>query len=200
MAKSQSEETRQAAQGEPAAGGKGQSMARTEPGGGPMAPFRGPRSLELDRPWSFRRLFDEFDRMFEHMQQQILGPQPFRLEALGGWRPRMDVQDTAREVVLTLELPGFEPDEVSIECTEDVLTIRGEHREAEEPGGYRAERSFFRQIVVPAGCDVGKTQATFRNGLLTIRLPRAPEHVRRIPIETEARAGQAQPRPEQRAA
>jgi HSP20 family protein len=101
----------------------------------------------------------------------------------------MDVEDREQELVLTVELPGFDPDEVSVDCTENVLTIRGEHRESHEEGGYRAERGFHRQIAVPSGCDLEKIQATFRSGLLRIRLPRTEQRGRRIPISTEEKPG-----------
>ncbi len=141
----------------------------------------------LARPWSFRQLFDEFDRMFEQMQRQFFGPGLFGAMAPGGgmvWAPGLDVQETNRELVLSAELPGFEPDEIHVDCTEDTLTIRGEHRE-EEGEGYRGRRTFFRQITVPAAYDLEKVKASFRNGLLRIRLPKAPEaQTRRIPIES----------------
>jgi HSP20 family protein len=136
-------------------------------------------------------MFDEFDRMFEDMQLQLLGSplggRPWGLAT--AWAPHMDVEDREQELVLTVELPGFDPDEVSVDCTENVLTIRGEHRESHEEGGYRAERSFHRQIAVPSGCDLEKIQATFRSGLLRIRLPRTEQRGRRIPISTEEKPG-----------
>jgi HSP20 family protein len=88
---------------------------------------------------SLRQVFDEFDRMFEDMQQQLWG------SAFGGrpwgpgvtaWTPRLDVEEKDGELVLTVELPGFAPDEVSVDCTEDVLTIhaRGTGRSAASTG------------------------------------------------------------------
>jgi HSP20 family protein len=140
-------------------------------------------------------MFEEFDQLFEELQRQVLGQDLVRWDAGARWSPRVQIQDTGREVVLTAELPGFEPDELSIQCTEDVLTIQGEHRETDESGGSRAERTFFQQIAIPAGCEVEDIEASYRNGLLTLRLPRTEETVRRIPIQTEG-AGQGQ-RPEE---
>jgi HSP20 family protein len=150
----------------------------------------GSQAMDVNRAWSLRRVFDEFDRMFEDLQQQVLGGSPFRWNTGAGWLPRMQVRDSGRELVLSLELPGFEPDEISIECTEDVLTIRGEHREEDGRGGTFVERSFVRQVAVPPGCDVDRIQASYRNGRLTVRLPRIEESSRRIPISTDGEGGE----------
>ncbi len=165
--------------------GSGQDMTLVEPRGGAMVSGGGRGGAELDRPLSFRRIFEEFDRMFEQLQQQFLGPSPLRFDLGSGWAPRMHARDTGREVELTVELPGFDPSEVTVECTDDVLTLRGEHREGGEPGEYRDERSFIRQITLPPNVDPERAQATFRHGLLRIRIPRARENARQIPISTE---------------
>ncbi|MGH7263450.1 MAG: Hsp20/alpha crystallin family protein [Candidatus Rokuibacteriota bacterium] len=202
MAKATEPEKRQGSP--PEAGGArdvqgqgGQQMTRARQGGAQMT-AEGRQAMDLARPRSFRRMFEEFDQLFEDLQRQVLGQDLVRWDAGARWMPRMRVHDTGAEVVLTAELPGFEPDEVSIQCTDDVLTIRGEHREADEEGGARAERTFFQQMAIPAGCDVEDIQASYRNGLLTLRLPRTQETVRRIPISTEP-SGQGQ-QEQQRAA
>jgi HSP20 family protein len=175
-------------------GSPSQQMAGTEQGRGHAGvPARRERQ-GLARPWSLRQMFDEFDRMFEDMQQQMFGrgflARPWAA-GMADWAPRMDVEDRGQEVVLTVELPGFSPDEVDIDCTDDILTIRGEHRESEEEEGYRAERSFHRELAVPAGCDTEKIEASFRNGLLRIRLPRVEQQRgRRIPISSEQDTGE----------
>jgi HSP20 family protein len=203
MARATDAEKRQSSQSEAGAattgeGGRstataegGQQTVPVQQGGGQLA-RRGRQTTDLARPRSFRRMFDELDRLFEDLQRQVFGQDLLPWGSGDGWLPRMEVQDTGSEVVLTVELPGFEPDEISVECTDDLLTISGEHHETEQRGDVRAARTFFRQIAVPAGCDVDKTRASYRNGVLTIRLPRAQESVRRIPISSEASGGRGQ--------
>ena len=155
-------------------------------GWGPMTPFR--------------RLFDDFDRLFEDMQRSVFGGRgplvagPSALaEGRGGfgWSPSIEIRDAGGEMVVAAELPGVDPKNVQIECTDDGLVIRGETRREEtheEEGVWRSERrygSFYRQIPLPEGIDLDKAKADFRNGLLTIRLPKpetAQQRVRRIPI------------------
>jgi HSP20 family protein len=211
MARAQSDEKREAgpgqSQGQPAAGSAvgeaGQATTPAQGGERGLSPA-GTQAIDVNRTWSLRRVFDEFDRMFEDLQQQMLGGSLLRWNAGAGWLPRMQLQDNGRELVLTLELPGFEPDEIAIECTEDVLTIRGEHREQDSRGGSYVERSFVRQVAVPPGCDVDRIQASYRNGRLTIRQPRIEESSRRIPISTEGegteQSREQRARSEQRAA
>jgi HSP20 family protein len=132
--------------------------------------------------------------MFEDMQQQMFGrrflARPWAA-GMAGWAPQMDIEDRGQEIVLTVELPGFSRDEVNVDCTDDTLTIRGEHRESDDEEGYRAERSFHRELAVPSGCDPEKIQASFRNGLLRIRVPRGEQQRgRRIPISTDQDGGE----------
>lgn len=164
--------------------------ASMEPRRAGLAPVFGGRPATL-----VERLFED---MWDRMAGGFFGPRLLdelmgfhRDQGEGQWVPRLDVRDTGSEVVVMAELPGVDPKDVNIECTEDVLTLRGESREEhEEPegAGYRGERRFFRQIALPPGLDLERAKASFRNGLLRIRVPRqeaAPEHVKRIPITSE---------------
>ncbi|HEX7124952.1 MAG TPA: Hsp20/alpha crystallin family protein [Thermodesulfobacteriota bacterium] len=204
--------------------GQGTQAAEGGQGAGQLAPRGGGRLAtgmpSLLAPWPIgtgvRRLFEDFDRLFEDMQRSFFG-RPLlgqslleewtaapTMGAMGafGWTPRIEMRDTGREVVLAAELPGVDPKDVSVECTEDGLTIRGESRaeETSEEGGiYRSERrygSFYRHIPLPPELDLDKAQAQFQNGLLKIRLPKteaAQQRIRRIPIQAEAGAGQTSP-------
>jgi HSP20 family protein len=174
-------------------GSEGRESTLSQRGG---FPARSSWGLSPWEPWSFRRIFEDFDRMFDEMRREFFGTRFFeggpmaQRSGAGGinWMPRLDVEDTGRELVIQAELPGVDPKDVNVECTEDGLTITGERREerSEAQGGYRSYGRFFRQIPVPAGCDMDKADASFKNGLLRIRLPKAqPENVRRIPINTQ---------------
>lgn len=99
----------------------------------------------------------------------------------GPWEigPRFDIYQNDREVVATAELPGLTSrDDVEITATEDTLTVRGEIRRSEEIGErdyHRSERfygTFARTLSLPARVEPEKATATYKNGILEIRLPK----------------------------
>ncbi|MEW6409414.1 MAG: Hsp20/alpha crystallin family protein [Nitrospirota bacterium] len=89
--------------------------------------------------------------------------------------------DKKDEIVVKVELPGIEKDQVDITLSEDTLTIKGEAKKEEEVKDedyYRCERcygSFSRTINLPARVQGDKSKATFKNGILEICLPKAEE-------------------------
>jgi HSP20 family protein len=106
----------------------------------------------------------------------------------GGWSaPAIDMYQTDDEVVIRAALPGFKADEVQINVTGDVLTLRGEIKQQEEqtssPQG--KERSwhirehrwgaFERSVSLPTAVTADRAVADFENGILTITLPKAEE-------------------------
>jgi HSP20 family protein len=104
-------------------------------------------------------------------------------------RPDVDVAETDREFRITAALPEFDEQDVNVEFANNVLTIQGEKKSASEDRNRlfseHSYRRFERQI--PLHCDVAedKVAASFRNGILTVTLPkspRAPERPKRIPI------------------
>jgi len=99
----------------------------------------------------------------------------------GEWSPSMDVSETENSVVVKAEVPGMERDDIEVSLTGDTLTIKGEKKDErkESKGNYRlVERrygTFSRTIPVPAGIDADKVSAEFKNGVLTITLPKTEE-------------------------
>ena len=95
------------------------------------------------------------------------------------------------ELVITADLPGLSKDEVTVDVTDNVLTLQGERKrehEEEKEGIYRSERSygsFYRAIPLPEGAITEQARATFRDGVLEIRLPAPPASTkgRRIEIQ-----------------
>ncbi len=119
----------------------------------------------------------EMDRLFE----RFLEPEFPELPVFGEFTPTLDVSDTKDAVVVKAEVPGIEPKDIQVELQEQVLTIRGEKKEEKEEKGetyYRRERAygaFARSVRIPAAVDRNKVNATFKNGVLTVTLPKAPE-------------------------
>ena len=124
---------------------------------------------------SFRREMDRFfDRFFEVW--------PFRPSGEEGeWAPSVDVSETAKDVVVKAEIPGMDPKDIDVSVHGDVLTLRGERKKEQEEKGenfHRIERSygaFSRSIRLPAEVDVGKVNATYKDGVLKINLPKTKE-------------------------
>jgi HSP20 family protein len=125
------------------------------------------------------QLQDSVQRMFE----SPLGLQPAslpRLQALA-WVPPLEIHETEKSIVMTVELPGLEREDVAIEIEDDVFTLRGqkrtEHREGDEKKEFLLEErsygSFERSFSLPPTVNVDKVVAHFEKGVLTVMLPKA---------------------------
>ncbi|RMF39469.1 MAG: Hsp20/alpha crystallin family protein [Alphaproteobacteria bacterium] len=99
----------------------------------------------------------------------------------GGGDARSDVVETDNAIEVSVELPGMEMKDIEVSVTDDFLTIKGEkkvERQEEKKGYYLSERSYgsiYRSIPLPPGVDGEKAEASFKNGVLTVRLPQTPE-------------------------
>ena len=131
------------------------------------------------------RFADEMDRMFDEFG---LGRGWGRLSNFGeaaAWTPRIDVTQQNNEVIVRADLPGLNKDDVKVDVTDDTVVIQGErHQEHQEDRGgiYRRERSygsFYRAIPLPDGAIADQAKATFKNGVLEVRMPAPPEQVTR---------------------
>ena len=98
-----------------------------------------------------------------------------------GWAPAIDVVDRKDEIVLRADLPGLTEKDVELTLQDGNLTIRGERKEEKEEKDdnyYCCERtygSFSRSLAVPASVDAEKINATFKNGVLEVHLPKTRE-------------------------
>jgi HSP20 family protein len=153
-------------------------------------------------PWRsgtpFDRMMSEMDWWFDQMQRRFFGAPMF--ESMMPWRgeggagfgrwPHLDIDDSGDTVVIHAEIPGVDPKDVQIECRDDMLTIRAEHREEEgdESGRARRHASFYRQVMLPSDVDVDRGEASHRNGVLTVKFPKRADanNVKRIPINAES--------------
>jgi HSP20 family protein len=81
-------------------------------------------------------------------------------------------------VKITAELPGMEENDIEVNVSDDVLTIKGEKKEAKKKDYYVSERhyrSFQRSFHIPDSVDANKIEAIFKNGLLTVTLPKTAQ-------------------------
>jgi len=146
------------------------------------------RRRDLERPWL--ALHRQMNRLFEDFFGRDFLAEPFR--GLTGWSPAIDLAETDEAIVVKAELPGLEPKDVDLELTGDVLTIRGEKKEEKEEKArsyHRVERSygsFERAIQLPAAVKPDEVEANFKNGVLTVTLPKVEESkTRSVKIKVE---------------
>ena len=117
--------------------------------------------------------FDEIEKFFKGFDDMM----PARLTS---FMPPVDMYQTADDVVVETPVPGIDPNKVEVSIENDVLTIHGESekkREVEEQNYYRKEirtGNFYRQIPLPTHVQGDKATAVSDNGILKIRIPKAP--------------------------
>src|SRR5205085_12018816 len=97
-----------------------------------------------------------------------------------GWTPALDLYQNNDNVVAVVELPGMRKEDIEISLHDGMLTIAGE-RKSQTTEGDKAERSeryvgrFRRSITLPTRVDASKVNATYKDGILTVILPKAEE-------------------------
>ncbi|MWV41269.1 Hsp20/alpha crystallin family protein [Natrialba sp. INN-245] len=132
--------------------------------------------------------FDEIGELFDRLARQLetaarswetAVDDRSRLDlSMRGSATSLDVAEEGEEFVVTVDVPGYETDDLEINLTGETLKIRGERAretdQVDEETYIRRERelrSFSRQVRLPAVVDAGGVDATLNNGVLTIRLP-----------------------------
>jgi len=146
------------------------------------------RQGPLDRPLSrLRHDIDDLLRRFFGEADWPLG----NLRQGGLWWPALDVVEHDDNIVVKAELPGMTSDDIEISVLDGTLSVSGEKKESQEDTGesyHHSERrygSFRRDISLPAGVDADKVEATYRDGVLTIRLPKTEQaKARRVEVKT----------------
>ena len=125
------------------------------------------------------RLFDEFFKSFRWPMAERRSPFELPADIFGTDWPRVDMDETDEEIRITAELPGVDKDNIDISMTDDRITIRGEKKEHEEKKGrgyHKLERSygsFQRSFYLPCEVVSDKVDASFKDGVLMVVLPKA---------------------------
>ena len=156
------------------------------------------KSVETKKPAAVapRRPFSELERWESDLQEMfdVFGRRfwPFkrtpwsmlRLQELS--TPVVDLYEEKDDVVAKVELPGMAKDDIEVELTEHLLTIKGEKKkeeEVKEEDYYRCERaygSFSRSVELPSEVQSDKAKASFKDGILEVRVPKTEEAKRKI--------------------
>ena len=144
------------------------------------------------------QLHREMDRIFENAVRGFgisnLRPDfSWPLTTSGLLKPHVDIGATDKEYAITIEVPGVDKKDVKVEISNDTLIIRGEKKQEKEEKNqdfYRVERSYgsFQRILdLPDDADQSGIAATFKKGILTVKMPRksSPKSdVKRIEIKS----------------
>ena len=131
-------------------------------------------------------MFREMERMFDEVRRGFPFHEMITTESDVEWAPRVDIDETDKAIEVKAELPGLESKDIHISLDRDMLVIKGERkRETEESGKFyhRIERqfgSFCRSLRLPVEVESEKIDATFKNGVLQITLPKTEEAKKRI--------------------
>lgn len=146
------------------------------------------------------RLHHDMQQLLDRFGMGALWSSPFGLDQRDSWfgdfspsvfTPTLDVADKRKHIEVSVELPGMEAEDVDVDVRDGALVIRGEKRteeSTEEEGFFRTERSFgaFERVVpLPTEVDAEHTEATFKKGVLKVRLPKVkPESsAKKIPVK-----------------
>jgi HSP20 family protein len=128
-------------------------------------------------PW--REIEDMFDRYTRATGAPRGERQYSRTDS--DWSPRVDIQETAQEYIISADIPGISKDDISVDITDGVLSIKGERRQETEESGKRFHRiersygSFTRSFTLPDNVDDNKVKAVFKDGVLNLSIPKTPK-------------------------
>ena len=125
--------------------------------------------------------FGDLNATTQQLFDEVFGKE-FPLQAQG-WAPAVNVAETKDEFAVTAELPGMKPENVFVDFTDGMLTIRGEKvdektEKDDDRTYYMWERrfgTFQRTLPFPGGIDEKKIAAEFKDGVLTVKLPKTEE-------------------------
>lgn len=125
----------------------------------------------------------ELDQIQRRINRVFLDPAAAmpREEAFADFAPAIDVQETETDFIVKADLPDVKKDDIKIQMQEGVLSIEGERRKEKEETGkrfHKVEREygrFIRSFALPTPVDPAAVRAEFKDGVLTVFLPKVPE-------------------------
>jgi HSP20 family protein len=118
-------------------------------------------------------------RAMDRLLEEFFTPRRLPGDRVMVWEPPVDMYETETEVVVRSELPRIDPRNLDVTMTRDTITIKGETRSDEEERGrtYHARQlrygAFARTVELPAEVNGGEAKATYRDGMLEVRIPKS---------------------------
>src|SRR5947207_14894222 len=140
--------------------------------------YQPPQTLAFSGFDRLSNLRDELDTLFEMPFWSNFGRQS---QLFSGWSPALDLYQNNDNVIARVELPGMRKEDIEISLHDGMLTIAGERKSQSGSNGDNATRTerftgkFRRSITLPTQVDANKVNAAYKDGLLTITLPKAEE-------------------------
>ena len=135
-----------------------------------------------DPTWKEFNTFNTLNTLSNRIHRLLDAPRrEDETDLLGSWSPAVDIFDKGAEVVIHAELPGMNKKDIDVRVENNILTICGKKERAEEvkeEGHFRSERtygSFSRSFSLPSTVEFTKIGADYKDGVLTLRLPKAEE-------------------------
>jgi HSP20 family protein len=133
------------------------------------------------------RMFRDFDLSSDFNRSGFPSGMFSELSGMGSFMPRLDTSEQGNEIIVTAEVPGIDEKNLDVSVTENSVTIRGTKEEVKEPGAdsksnrsnkrfqavERAYGSFERTVVLPCKVNSDKAQASLKNGVLTLTIPKS---------------------------
>jgi HSP20 family protein len=123
---------------------------------------------------------DEINRLMERFFSPTLFEEPEMMTPTA-WYPNVDIKETKDEFIVTAELPGMKKDDIHISYKDGILTLEGERKketEEKDVNYHRVERvygKFSRTFQLPALVNQDKINATYKDGILEIHLPKVED-------------------------
>ena len=159
-----------------------------------------PGEIESQERRRLRSPLEEMERWFEEsFNRPFFSPRllsrfglPELTSPFTAVSPQVDIYEDRNDVVVKAEIPGIKKEDIEINVKENMITISGEKQseeKVERKDYYRLERSFgsfSRHLHLPADIQADKAKATFRDGVLEVRIPKseaAKHQAKKIPIE-----------------
>ncbi len=133
------------------------------------------------------RPIQELKKEMDRIWQEFFGKSylPEKWESIE-WIPAVDVSETEDAVIVKVDIPGVKPEDMEISLIDNFLVIKGEKKKEEEEkkeNFYRMERyygSFMRSIQLPCEVDEEKIEASYKDGVLKVILPKKPEEKKKV--------------------
>jgi HSP20 family protein len=130
--------------------------------------------------------FQEVETLHRQMNQMFDELMASERQSATSWQPAIELQDTEDNLVLRLEIPGVDGKDIDIHVTREAVAISGEHRfekKTQEKGFFRSEfryGKFQRVIPLPVPIQNDQVKADFKNGVLTLTMPKVTEARRTV--------------------
>lgn len=140
--------------------------------------------------------YDPFREIEELQQRMDRAFGQGRMSGVGAsYAPSVDIHEDEQGLEIVLDLPGIDPNDIRVEAENSTLSVQAERRARVQQGGrsHRTERlhgTFVRTFNMPNRYDLGRIQANYEHGTLTLRVPTAEQAMRRsIPVQMSQGSG-----------